>query len=134
MTEARLYQLLRRHLPMVVWQRIETSTTEGVPDLAGVYQRVQFWAELKCVGGWRVALRPSQVAWHRRWSRAGGLTRIVVHQDTETGGGLWIYPGSAVRSLADHGLRCGLEIAKEWRGHHEWNWTRVLAALTSDEL
>ncbi len=74
------YQSLKRNLPKVHWQRIESgATSRGVPDINACYAGKEFWVELKILHGDRVSLTPQQVAWHTRRSKQGGITWIMVH-------------------------------------------------------
>lgn len=135
-TEAELYQIMRRHMPEVCMQRIETSMAEGVPDISCCCDMVDWWMELKVTVGWAVRMRASQVGWITRRARAGGRVRIVVRQHMATGGdSLWVIPGSQVRALADRGLRAmDMLIQTDDRGPHSWDWTAVRLALVSDQL
>ena len=51
MTEKKFWQSLKRLLPDVHWQRIETTTASGVPDVNGCYKAGEFWLELKVLKG-----------------------------------------------------------------------------------
>lgn len=64
MTEKDLYAKLKRTLPHVDFQRIETMTKSGIPDLSYCFpDGIEGWIELK-IG--IPLLRPSQVSWHTR--------------------------------------------------------------------
>jgi Holliday junction resolvase len=97
------YQSLKRNLPKVHWQRIESgATSRGVPDINACYAGKEFWVELKILHGDRVSLTPQQVAWHTRRSKQGGITWIMVH-DSKTNT-INLISGSQSVTLAKHGL------------------------------
>lgn len=64
MVESDIYAALKRNLPLFSWQRIETMTHSGIPDISYCSPTgIDGWIELK-IGIPR--LKPSQVAWHTR--------------------------------------------------------------------
>jgi hypothetical protein len=62
-------------------QRIETSTSSGVPDLNVVWREYEFWVETKITVGGKTTLRPYQWAWINRRTRAGGTVLIISEDD-----------------------------------------------------
>ena len=64
--ETRLYQLVKREFPGIIWTRIENTSVAGVPDLLG-YNKNQFFftVELKVVRGNSIRLSPHQIAFHK---------------------------------------------------------------------
>ena len=69
------------------FQRIETTTGAGVPDLEGCLDGREFWTELKVVepmarGMCRVNLKGPQIMWLYRRRRAGGRAYCLArHED-----------------------------------------------------
>tara|TARA_A100001515_G_scaffold32563_1_gene25437 strand:+ start:359 stop:787 length:429 start_codon:yes stop_codon:yes gene_type:complete len=70
----------------VLWTRIESWASPGVPDLFGVYRGHSFWLELKICKLKTVKhidLSPQQVLWQVQHSQAGASVWNLVRQ-TET--------------------------------------------------
>jgi hypothetical protein len=75
MIETKMYKILRDTFPKIFFQRIETTTGLGVPDVffAGGY--VSGWMELKQLKSWpakpmtnvKIPWRPGQLAWASRY-------------------------------------------------------------------
>jgi hypothetical protein len=69
--------------PKTMSQRIETSTSSGVPDIYLVHQGFSVWIESKILTPrGQALLRPYQQAWHYRHGVAGGKT-LILGYDTE---------------------------------------------------
>ena len=82
MKENGFWNSIRKALTEVHWQRIETATSQGVPDVNGCCGGDEFWLELKVVTGNKVHLRADQAAWLMRRADAGGTVWIVIrHKD-----------------------------------------------------
>lgn len=137
-----LRALLRRHLPRVHWQSVEShGTGRGTPDVEGCHDGVSFWVECKATSGWSVTLRPEQVAWHLRRARAGGRSFVAVRRAARGGprnpaaDELWLLRGSAARELRSGGLRWagddrGGALVGCWsQGPSAWDWEDVLRGL-----
>ena len=75
--ESKLYEELRKALPNVHFQRIETNVGVGVPDVNGCYNGIDFWLELKVSSGTRINLSKYQKSWIIRRGRAGGRVFIL---------------------------------------------------------
>ena len=97
------YQALKRNLPKVHWQRIETGgISRGIPDVNGCFAGKEFWIELKILHGNRVSLTPQQVAWHMRRSKQGGRSWIMIDDPkTKT---LSLVSGNQSVTLANEGV------------------------------
>ena len=67
----------------VLWTRIESWASPGVPDLFGVYKGHSFWLELKISKLKKVKhidLSPQQILWQTRHSQAGAnVWNLVGH-------------------------------------------------------
>ena len=64
MTDARLRQVFKEHLPDFDIQSVETwGTGRGVPDMNFCCNGIEGWIEFKMTKHWRVTVAPEQVAW-----------------------------------------------------------------------
>lgn len=128
-----LSDLFRGAMPTVHWQRIETSTGLGVPDMNGCVIGKEFWIEFKKADGWVVGLRPEQVAWHMHRSRVGGRTFIALRRAPKRYDELWLIPGHLAVKVKREDLRdfdqSNLIIGSG--GPKIWNWELVFKRLTA---
>jgi len=73
------------------------------------YRGHDIWIELKIVSGRKVDLRPEQVAWHHRRTRAGGVSWIMA-RDKADGvrkgkyDRIYLWPGSAGAAVKMEGI------------------------------
>lgn len=75
MKETTLWRAIKKNLPMVHWQRIESGgTAQGIPDLNGCYKGREVWIELK-QGAYPVSRW--QHNWIRRRTAAGGNVWVI---------------------------------------------------------
>ena len=64
--ETRLYQLVKRSFPGIIWTRIENTVVAGVPDLLGYnVNHCFFTLELKVTKRERIRFSPHQIAFHK---------------------------------------------------------------------
>ena len=61
--ESKFYQELKKAWPNVHFQRIETTTGLGIPDVNCCVNGVEFWLELKVSLGKRLAITKYQKSW-----------------------------------------------------------------------
>jgi len=101
MTEKAFWQQIKRALPYVHWQRIETGTGQGVPDVNGCIGGDEFWLELKIAQGNKVKITPGQIAWLMQRIDAGGKAWIIVKKKEQ----IFIYNGYQGSFLLDAGLK-----------------------------
>lgn len=88
--EQRFHKLIRDTIPKS-WhlQRIESTTTNGIPDLNMVVPDLQsgrfkeVWLEVKALPANQVAIRSEQYSWATMRMAAGGCV-MVVNQDPKT--------------------------------------------------
>lgn len=126
--DGELAALLRHHLPMVHWQRIETAGVgNGVPDLNYCYQWTEGWVELKKATGNVVGVRPTQVAWIERRLRAGGRVFIMIRRADS----VWLRDGSTARALCSAELTLKNLAPDGSGGPAKWPWTKILNTLIS---
>ena len=101
MTEKAFWQQIKRALPYVHWQRIETGTGQGVPDVNGCIGGDEFWLELKIAQGNKVKITPGQIAWLMQRIDAGGKAWIIVKKKEQ----IFSYNGYQGALLLDKGLK-----------------------------
>lgn len=75
--ESKLYEDLRKALPNVHFQRIETNVGLGIPDVNGCCNGIEFWLELKVSSGTAIRLSKYQKSWIIRRGREGGRVFIL---------------------------------------------------------
>lgn len=128
-----LRHIFSEHLPAWHWTPIETAMTgAGVPDANCCWKDIEFWIEFKFTSGYAVVLRPEQVGWLLRRTRAGGRSFIAVRKTCPPGRGreaadeLWLYRGSQARDLADGSLRSVAPLGF-WAGPGpaRWDWAAI---------
>ena len=129
MIDGSLRSLIRKNLPLVHWQAIETGGTgRGIPDMNGCSNGIEVWIENKVASGLKVhTMRPEQVAWIERRARAGGRVFIFVRKDEA----LWLLSSGAARLLLD-GVRMRDLPAKVVCGRwlsFPWPWAEIDQAL-----
>lgn len=93
--EKKFYEWLRPYLPGH-YQRIETTTGSGVPDLNVCYLGTETWVELKAPLDGKVLLRKEQYAWMKRRCHDGG--RCIVMARTEGYIAVWYMDNISVHS------------------------------------
>lgn len=82
MTEVKLFNLIKKALPHVHWQRVENAVGVGAFDVNGCHLGKEFWLELKI--GVPPLLRFTQYAWGNRRHREGGrLFLLSYKKETE---------------------------------------------------
>ncbi len=77
-----VYDIIRRNLPEIHWQRIENVSGTGVPDVNGCSSGIEFWFEGKVAKDGSFIIRPDQIAWLTRRFNAGGRVFVVVREDS----------------------------------------------------
>ena len=98
--ESKLWQRVKKHTPNIIWTRVESWASFGFPDLVGYTEnRGFFTVELKVTKSNRVTFSPHQIAFHVKHP-----TNTFICVETPDQRCPKLYPGSAVRELADHGL------------------------------
>ena len=83
--EKNLWLLLRKNLPQIHLQRIETGMTgSGVPDVNGCAKGKEFWIELKEIhSGNALTLRPMQISWLAKRASHGGQVFVMARKNDE---------------------------------------------------
>lgn len=137
MTDGNLRKIFQTRLPEAHWQSIETwSTGQGVPDVNGCLDGIEFWIEFKLTAGWTVHVEAHQISWLERRTRAGGRCFVAVRRTVPAGprrglatDELWLFPGIAARQLAEHGLKTAQALLITGGGPARWDWIQVKKAL-----
>lgn len=138
-TDGGLRAIFQKKLIDFHWQGVEIGGTgRGVPDSNYCSDGIEGWIEFKLSGAWSVDLRPEQIAWIERRTRARGRVFIVVRRKGEGGprigpkfDELWLYRGADVRALAVGGMK---ELPPEGRwagGVARWDWEAVRKILSA---
>jgi len=98
--ESKLWQRVKKNTPNILWTRIESWASFGFPDLIGYTEnRGFFTVELKVTKSNKVTFSPHQIAFHVKHP-----TNTFILIQAHDARCPKLYPGSAVRELADHGL------------------------------
>ena len=98
--ESKLWQRVKKNTPNIIWTRVESWASFGFPDLVGYTEnRGFFTVELKVTKSNRVTFSPHQIAFHVKHP-----TNTFILIQTHDARCPKLYPGSAVRELADRGL------------------------------
>ena len=97
--DSKLWQLIKKNTPEILWTRIETTTVLGFPDLVGCHKECGFFTvELKVSKRGKIKLSPYQVAWNYSHALKGGKCFIIATPLEQTT--LNIYGGIQARDLA----------------------------------
>ena len=80
MNEKKLRQNIKKYIPEAFFTRIESSTTNGIPDIFGIYYGQNFWLELKSDDVSFPALNKWQVVWINKFIKAGGT--VIIFKET----------------------------------------------------
>lgn len=129
MKDGDLRSILRRGVPRAHWVTIETGlVTVGVPDSNCCLEGRETWVECKAARGWRVRIRPEQVAWMVKRTMAGGRALVAVRRQGANHDELWLLDGGRAREIMDHGLRGlpdGVVLLRTEGGPSRWRWDEV---------
>lgn len=138
-TDGGLRQLEMKHIKECHWQSIETwSTGQGVPDMNGCIDGVEFWIENKMTKGFAVVISPHQISWIERRVRNGGRVFIAVRRLQTPGARreacdeLHLFDGRDVRRVAFDGVQPATApwarlISRD--GPARWDWAAFRAIL-----
>ncbi len=127
-----LAELFRKHIPTAHWQRVENIIGRGTPDMNGCLKGKEFWIEFKKTDGWRIDIKPEQVAWHLHRSRVGGKTFFAVRRDPKCLDELWIISGRQAALLKRSGikaLKTGYIVTSG--GPRRWDWGSIQSLLAA---
>ena len=118
------------------WQAIESGLMgSGIPDSNYCGDGAHGWIEFKLTRGWTVGLRPEQIGWLLRRTRAGGITFIAIRQQIRTDDVLWLFPGRMARELKESGLKAFPDHPGRWHGGPgRWDWLKINYLLRQKDL
>ena len=133
--------LFRIHLPEIHWLTVETSATEGgVPDMNGCFSAQEFWIEMKLTRGFAVSLRPQQIGWLMRRTRAGGRAFIAVRRYALKSARrplaideLYLFSGAYADMVHKNGIRA-LAIDSWVGGPSRWDWHAIKGYLINHPM
>jgi hypothetical protein len=79
--EQKLYQKLKKNTPNILWSRLETWVSFGMPDLLGYHNSCGFFmVELKIQTGHKIRFSPHQILFHTlRTNRNYILVELARH-------------------------------------------------------
>lgn len=127
-----LWPLIKAGLPNWDFQRIETGGTgRGIPDVNGCLLGNEIWVELKGTDGWKPIIRPEQVGWAERRTRAGGRVFLAVRRQCAAGprrivaDELWVYRADGFRTVATMGLKDNPPVLFYRDGPRNWDWAEI---------
>ena len=123
--ESKLWQLIKKNTPEISWNRIETTTIMGFPDLVGCHKDCGFFTvELKVANRSKIKLSPHQIAWNYSHALKGGRCFIIATPHEQTT--LNIYGGIQAQDIANN-IHEPLIVF-----HKPFDWREVITFLTQN--
>jgi len=123
--ESKLWQLIKKNTPKISWNRIETTTIMGFPDLVGCHKDCGFFTvELKVSNRSKIKLSPHQIAWNYSHALKGGRCFIIATPLEQTT--LNIYGGIQAQDIANN-IHEPLIVF-----HKPFDWREVITFLTQN--
>tara|TARA_S200002703_G_C3724760_1_gene222671 strand:+ start:351 stop:737 length:387 start_codon:yes stop_codon:yes gene_type:complete len=123
--ESKLWQLIKKNTPEISWNRIETTTIMGFPDLVGCHKDCGFFTvELKVSNRSKIKLSPHQIAWNYSHALKGGRCFIIATPLEQTT--LNIYGGIQAQDIANN-IHEPLIVF-----HKPFDWREVITFLTQN--
>ena len=128
--ESKLWQLIKKNTPDILWNRIETTTIMGFPDLIGCHADCGlFSVELKVSKRGKIKLSPYQIAWNYSHALKGGRCFIIATPLEQTT--LNIYGGIQARDLSLNVQESSLNVQEPLIVFHKpFDWKGVSNFLT----
>ena len=103
--EQKLYKKLKEFTPQIIWNRIETLSHPGMPDLLGYNNSGRFFTvELKVTKGRKIRFSSHQIAWHVQ--HPNNTYILVEARGPGTANRFQMFRGSRIMEL----VACGLEL------------------------
>ena len=101
-SESKLWQKVKKNTPNITWNRIESWSNSGFPDLVGYTAKQGFFTvELKVIRSKKLSFSPHQIAFHVQHPTNSFILVTTYDQSFPK-----LYPGCAVQEL----VACGLEL------------------------
>lgn len=114
--EATFYRWLASkftHFEVDQWDRIESSTTKGLPDVDICHKGVCTKLEIKYEKGNQVHLRPEQRNWINKRIKAKGRVFIIVKRQTAKLDQIELYSGEQAAALFNKEDVTPIKVAKK---------------------
>ena len=131
--ESKLWQQLRdntKHMG-ILWTRLESWATPGIPDLHGIKDGCCFWLELKVhrLKSLRsINLSPHQVAWQTQYANQKGIVwNLVAHPSSST---LNIFDGKRAMDLVRKRTKDD-PLTPDWSTSAPYDWEGLVSHLLS---
>ena len=99
--EQKLYQILKKNTPSILWDRIENWAIPGLPDLLGYAQNGFFFTvELKVAKGSKIKFSPHQISWHKRHP----TNSLILLSCSDERGKFLLFSGRRIMELVEKGI------------------------------
>ena len=96
--EQKLYQKLKKNTPNILWSRLETWVTFGLPDLIGYHNSSGFFmVELKIQTGNKIRFSPHQILFHTTRNKRNFI--MVEHARHAPRGAVKLYSSKSIEGL-----------------------------------
>ena len=121
--ERKLWYLIKENTPQILWNRVETTTIMGFPDLLGCHENCGFFTvELKVSNRSKIKLSPHQISWNYKHALKGGRCFIIATPLEQTT--LNIYGGRQSIDISNN-IHEPLAVF-----HKPFDWGKVVKFLT----
>ena len=96
--EQKLYQKLKKNTPNILWSRLETWVSFGLPDLLGYHNTCGFFmVELKIQTGHKIRFSPHQILFHTLRTNRNYI--LVEHARRASRGAVKLYSSKSIEGL-----------------------------------
>ena len=96
--EQKLYQKLKKNTPNILWSRLETWVSFGIPDLLGYHNLCGFFmVELKIQTANKIRFSPHQILFHTTRTKQNYI--LVEHARHVPRGAVKLYSSKSIEGL-----------------------------------
>ena len=96
--EQKLYQKIKKNTPNILWSRLETWASFGLPDLLGYHNTCGFFmVELKIQTGHKIRFSPHQILFHTLRTNRNYI--LVEHARRAQRGAVKLYSSKSIEGL-----------------------------------
>ena len=96
--EQKLYQKLKKNTPNILWSRLESWASFGLPDLLGYHNSCGFFmVELKIQTGHKIRFSPQQILFHTLRTNRNYI--LVEHARRAQRGAVKLYSSKSIEGL-----------------------------------
>ena len=96
--EQKLYQKLKKNTPHILWSRLESWASFGLPDLLGYHNTCGFFmVELKIQTGHKIRFSPHQILFHTLRPNRNYI--LVEHARRAQRGAVKLYSSKSIEGL-----------------------------------